>query len=99
MPKQVKVGYAPGVFDFAHPGHLNFFIRCRELCETFIIGVNTDEFTASYKEPPPYPLAQRVAALEGLGLADEVVVIDWDVHGTICAEYVTTHTLHGYERD
>ena len=37
------VGYACGVFDLIHIGHINLLKNASELCDKLIIGLSTDD--------------------------------------------------------
>lgn len=74
MTKKYKVGYTTGVFDMFHIGHLNILRRAKEQCEYLIVGVSTDELTASYKHKKPVvPFDERVAIIEAIRYVDKVV--------------------------
>lgn len=71
------VGYAPGVWDLFHIGHLNIMRRARANCDWLIVGVVTDEAVLRVKgHPPAAPLAERMTVVSALSLVDEVVVDD-----------------------
>lgn len=71
------VGYAPGVFDMFHVGHLNILERARERCDYLIVGVVTDDRVVTIKGAPPMiPLAERMELVSSLDLVDRVVVDD-----------------------
>lgn len=71
------IGYAPGVWDMFHIGHLNILKRAQEQCDHLIVGAVTDESVLRIKGRwPVVPLAQRMAVLAALTLVDEVVVDD-----------------------
>lgn len=82
------VGFAPGVFDVFHMGHLNILLRAKEHCDYLIVGVVTDERVEAVKgKTPMMPLDERLELLAALDLVDEVVVDDsvdkvqmWDKH-------------------
>lgn len=71
------VGYAPGVFDMFHIGHLNVLQRAKAQCDYLIVGVVTDERVTAVKSTPPImPLNERLELVSALDLVDEVVVDD-----------------------
>lgn len=49
----MKTVFTSGVFDLFHVGHLNFLKQSKSYGDKLIIGVNTDEFTMSYKNKTP----------------------------------------------
>ena len=68
-------GYVPGVFDLFHIGHLNVIGNARRECEWLVVGVVSDEVTASVKgRLPVIPLGERIEILRALRDVDEVVV-------------------------
>ena len=71
------VGYAPGVFDMFHVGHLNVLQNAKARCDYLIVGVVTDERVAAVKNTSPLmPLKERLELVEALNLVDQVVVDD-----------------------
>jgi len=54
------------VGDLFHVGHLNYFRRARDLGDFLVVGVNTDELSASYKDKPIIPLKDRIAIVSAL---------------------------------
>jgi glycerol-3-phosphate cytidylyltransferase len=71
------VGYAPGVYDMFHIGHLNILRRASENCDYLIAGVVEDDVVTKIKgRPPIVPHAERMDVVRAIGLVDEVVT-DW----------------------
>jgi len=71
------VGYAPGVYDMFHIGHLNILRQAAENCDHLIAGVVEDEVVARIKgRPPVVPHDERMRVVRAIGLVDEVVS-DW----------------------
>ena len=69
------VGYAPGVYDMFHIGHLNILLRAREQCDRLVVGVVTDEALQQAKgKLPVIPLDERVEVIRHLAMVDDVVV-------------------------
>ena len=66
------LGYASGVFDLFHRGHLSFLRECKSRCDVLIIGVDTDALVRSRKgiERPRDPISRRIEAVLNSGFAD-----------------------------
>jgi len=72
--KKYKIGYTTGVYDMFHIGHLNILARAKEMCETLIVGVTTDELC--YKRKNKYPIIcenDRMAIVGAIRYVDKVV--------------------------
>ncbi|SDN05977.1 glycerol-3-phosphate cytidylyltransferase [Streptomyces sp. cf386] len=70
-----RLGYAPGVFDLFHVGHLNILRRARGHCDRLIAGVCSDELVVSLKgRPPVVPLAERLQIVRSVRHVDETFV-------------------------
>ena len=75
--KSRKVGYAPGVYDLFHVGHLNILRESRHFCDFLIAGVVSDELTELAKgRPPVVPLSERLAIVQSIRFVDLAVVED-----------------------
>jgi glycerol-3-phosphate cytidylyltransferase len=69
-----KVGYAPGVFDMFHIGHLNILRNASQQCDYLIVGVVSDEIALVAKgDPPVVPLAERLEIVRSVRYVDEAV--------------------------
>ena len=72
--KKYKIGYTTGVFDMFHIGHLNILKRSKELCETLIVGVSTDDLVATYKKKKPIiPFEERIEIIKAIKYVDKVI--------------------------
>jgi glycerol-3-phosphate cytidylyltransferase len=72
-----RVGYAPGVFDLFHIGHLNLLRNARARCDYLIAGVVTDEIAQRNKGAVPIvPIAERLDIVGSVRFVDEAVVED-----------------------
>jgi cytidyltransferase-like protein len=65
--------YAPGICDLFHPGHVEFFRRARALGDRVIVGIPSDENTASYKPRPIMTLEERVSVVSACRYVDRVI--------------------------
>jgi cytidyltransferase-like protein len=67
-----SVGYASGVFDLFHRGHLRFLRECKSRCDFFIVGVDSDLLVGLRKGPerPLEPVSSRIEAVLRSCLAD-----------------------------
>ena len=75
--KKYKIGYTQGTFDMFHIGHLNLLHQASELCETLIVGVNSDQLVSEYKHKVPVVNEHdRAAIVAELRCVDKVVLCD-----------------------
>jgi glycerol-3-phosphate cytidylyltransferase len=87
MTNKVKIGYATGVFDLFHIGHLNLLKNAKSKCDYLIAGVTTDALTIALKgRPPIIPFEERLKIVESIKYVDRAVakisanqLIDWEV--------------------
>jgi len=74
----MKTGFACGVFDLFHAGHVLMLKECKEHCDYLIIAVNSaeniDPKINPGKKAPIYSLADRKMILESSRYVDEVLV-------------------------
>jgi glycerol-3-phosphate cytidylyltransferase len=72
-----KVGYAPGVYDLFHIGHLNVLRNSRQFCDHLIAGVVSDDLAQRVKGlRPVVPLEERLEIVQAIRFVDEAVVED-----------------------
>ena len=72
-----RIGYAPGVYDMFHIGHLNILRNSRLACDYLIAGVATDDFSRRAKgKSPVIPLAERLEIVRSIRYVDEAVAED-----------------------
>jgi glycerol-3-phosphate cytidylyltransferase len=72
-----RVGYAPGVYDMFHVGHLNLLRTARLACDYLIAGVVSDEMAERAKgREPIIPLAERLEIVRSSRYVDDAVVED-----------------------
>ena len=68
----LRIGYAPGVYDMFHIGHLNILRAAAERCDHLIAGVVSDELTLAVKGAGPVvPLAERLEIVGSIDCVDE----------------------------
>ncbi len=53
MGKKFKKGYLDGTFDLFHTGHLKLLQSAFELCDSLVVGINSDDLVYSYKHRKP----------------------------------------------
>ncbi|MEJ8670683.1 adenylyltransferase/cytidyltransferase family protein [Streptomyces sp. NBC_01017] len=74
-----RLGYAPGVFDLFHVGHLNVLRRARGHCDRLVAGVCSDDLVVRLKgRPPVVPLAERLQIVRSVRYVDETFVATVD---------------------
>jgi choline-phosphate cytidylyltransferase/glycerol-3-phosphate cytidylyltransferase len=68
-----KVVFTSGTFDMFHSNHLRMLEYASGLGDVLVVGVNTDELVASYKNPPIIPFEERISILRALRAPDVVI--------------------------
>lgn len=67
-----RIGYAPGVYDMFHIGHLNILRHAAARCDHLVAGVVSDEMALLAKgRPPVIPLAERLEIVGAIDCVDE----------------------------
>lgn len=71
------VGYAPGVYDMFHVGHLNLLRNARLECDSLIAGVVSDEMAEAAKgKSPVIPAVERLDIVGNIRFVDRAVLED-----------------------
>lgn len=69
----MRIGYAPGVYDLFHVGHLNILRHAKSQCDHLIAGAVSDEMAQVTKgRRPVVPLAERLEILRSIKYVDQV---------------------------
>ncbi|MFC9976902.1 adenylyltransferase/cytidyltransferase family protein [Spirillospora sp. NPDC127200] len=70
------VGYAPGVFDLFHVGHLDVLDRAAAVCDRLVVGVLGDEAAERLTGARPVvPLIERMEIVGAVRQVAEVVAV------------------------
>lgn len=67
------VVYVDMVADMFHAGHVNMLKRAHEAGDYLVVGLMSDEDTASYKRKPICTLAERAKVVEACKYVDKVI--------------------------
>ncbi len=68
-----RVGYAPGVYDMFHIGHLNILRQAAARCDRLVAGVVSDEMAERAKgRRPVIPFPERLEIVGAIDCVDEV---------------------------
>ena len=74
----MKIGFACGVFDLFHAGHVLMLQECKQNCDFLIVGLNsTNQIDYSInpgKNKPIYNTEHRKLILESCQYVDQVIV-------------------------
>lgn len=74
MTGRQRIGYAPGVFDLFHVGHLNILREASRLCDRLVAGVLTDEMAERGKGVRPVvPFEERLEIVRGIRYVHDAV--------------------------
>ncbi|MER6053000.1 adenylyltransferase/cytidyltransferase family protein [Streptomyces sp. NPDC001793] len=70
-----RVGYAPGVYDLFHVGHLNLLRHARSRCDHLVAGVVSDDMARRAKgQAPVIPLIERLEIVRSVRYVDAAFV-------------------------
>lgn len=68
-----------GTYDLLHYGHIRLLQRAKELGDYLIVGVTSDDYDRTRgKINNQQSLMERVAAVKATGIADEVIVEEYE---------------------
>lgn len=71
------VGFACGVFDLFHAGHVIMLQECKEHCDYLLVAINKAENINPQinpgKRPPVFSFEERKLIMENCRLVDEVI--------------------------
>jgi glycerol-3-phosphate cytidylyltransferase len=69
----MKTGFACGVFDLFHAGHVLMLKECKDNCDYLIVALNQAINLSSDKNTPIYTIEERKLILESCKYVDEVI--------------------------
>ena len=71
------VGLTTGCFDLLHYSHLLYLQRCKSLCDTLIVGVDSDTMVRNAKGPlrPIIPENERFDLINNLGVVSKAFIL------------------------
>lgn len=88
--------YVDMVGDLFHAGHVSLLREARRHGDWLVVGVLSDETTASYKRRPIMTLAERVAVIEACRYVDEVIPdAPFRLTQDFLDEHAITSVVHG----
>ena len=70
----MKIGFACGVFDLFHLGHVLMLKDCKSNCDKLIVAINKAENLSKDKNPPIYSIDDRVQIIAACRYVDKVLV-------------------------
>ena len=77
--KKYKLGFVIGSFDVLHAGHLENLKLAKEMCDTLVVVLKTDERILKGKnKKPKQSTAERVAILKMIKIIDDINYMDID---------------------
>jgi cytidyltransferase-like protein len=68
-----KIVLVTGGFDPLHSGHIEYFRAAKNLGNTLVVGINSDEWLVRKKGQPFMPWAERASIIRALKMVDGIV--------------------------
>ena len=68
-----KTGYAAGVFDLFHIGHINLLRNAKSYCDKLIVGVSSDDLVKYKNKIPIIPFNERIEIVRQCKFVDIAV--------------------------
>lgn len=79
MKKAYKRGFVAGNFDVVHPGYIQMFKICKELCDEFVVFLQTDPTVERpEKLKPIFSTKERKDLLEAIKYIDRVITYTYE---------------------
>ena len=85
-----KIVLVTGGFDPLHSGHIELFLKAKELGKKLIVGINSDNWLVRKKGKAFMPFNERVSIIKNLKMVDRVIAFD-DSDDTAC--HAIFHTM------
>lgn len=75
----MKIGFACGVFDLFHAGHVLMLKECRANCDRLIVALNRADNLPAGKNSPIMSIEERTLIVSSCRYVDEVLVYNSEV--------------------
>ena len=73
MKKEIVIGYATGVFDLFHIGHLNLLKNAKGMCDKLVVGVTTDDLVSYKGKKAMIPFEDRIEIVRAIKYVDAAI--------------------------
>jgi len=70
-----------GGFDPLHSGHIEYFKAAKQLGDTLVVGLNSDDWLTRKKGKAFMPFEERAAIVQNLEMVDNVMLVEDDETG------------------